>query len=77
MIVAPRANAWSDLAPGFWYRTLMKDGTRTAWFRCPNGHYGTLTDHEIAADGTVSPSVACPEPGCTFHDMVKLDGWTP
>lgn len=77
MIVAPKANAWSDLAPGMWYRTAMKDGTRTAWFRCANGHYGALTDHEVARDGTVSPSVECPEKECTFHETVRLEDWEP
>lgn len=46
------------------------------WFTCPNGHLGKL-DHEIADDGTVSPSVACPVEGCGFHELVKLEDWTP
>lgn len=43
--------------------------------RCPSGHVGRL-DHEIATDGTVSPSVMCMNPGCDFHDYVTLDEWT-
>ena len=42
---------------------------------CPKGHYGYLGDHEIAADGTVAPSVVCPAEGCGFHDTVRLLGW--
>ena len=39
------------------------------------GHEGLLTDHDIAADGTVTPSVVCTEEDCGFHDWVKLVGW--
>ena len=45
--------------------------------RCPNGHIGTLMDHEIAADDTVSPSVQCPHEGCNFHAHVRLGNWSP
>ncbi len=44
-------------------------------FRCANGHGGTLPDHEVAEDGTVTPSVVCPEPSCDFHEHVRLMGW--
>lgn len=47
-----------------------------AMFRCPKGHCGRF-DHAIAADGTVSPSVVCPEPGCGFHDHIRLKNWDP
>jgi len=48
---------------------------RTALFACPNGHIGSLSDHEIADDGTVLPSVVCPHEGCDFHEFIKLEGW--
>ena len=55
----------------------LKDGDkRSASFICPNRHHGVLLDHEIAPDGTVTPSVVCPEDGCEFHDYLKLEGWT-
>ena len=44
--------------------------------RCPRGHIGTLIDHEIAADGTVNPSVMCPHEGCDFHAVIRLGDWT-
>lgn len=53
---------------------------------CPNGHLGSLRDsgfkarpgnHSVAPDGTVRPSYVCTEPGCGFHQWVKLDGWVP
>lgn len=50
--------------------------------KCPKGHIGVLRteptspeDHEILEDGTVNPSVECPEPGCGFHEIVKLEQW--
>lgn len=50
---------------------------------CPNGHEATLSGrvHAVATDGTVSPSYVCPygrvgEP-CSFHNFIKLEGWTP
>jgi hypothetical protein len=43
---------------------------------CPNGHGLTLGKHSISANGEVSPSVVCPSPHCSFHDHVRLDGWS-
>lgn len=40
----------------------------TLW--CPVGGHG------IAEDGTIDPSVVCPFEPCTFHEWVKLEGWT-
>jgi hypothetical protein len=42
---------------------------------CTYGHLLTLREHSIEADGMVSPSVLCPEPDCTFHAYVRLEGW--
>lgn len=47
---------------------------------CPNGHNCAIgvpgiTRHTIASDGTVNPSVVCPEDGCGFHEFVRLEGW--
>lgn len=62
-------------------------GNNTWWFywisgdrkvvvaRCSNGHIGGLDDHEIAEDGTVSPSVVCQAEGCDFHEFIQLDEW--
>jgi hypothetical protein len=43
---------------------------------CAYGHSLTLGGHAIDADGTVHPSVVCPARGCSFHDFVRLDGWS-
>jgi hypothetical protein len=63
-----------DQAPGTW-RHGTSDGSPTAFFRCPQcPTLGALAGtHDIAADGTVTPSVVCPN--CSFHEWIKLDGW--
>lgn len=43
-------------------------------FRCPKEHDLHLP-HEIAPDGSASPSLLCPVEACGFHDMVRLEGW--
>jgi len=64
------------LTPCSWQGGTTPTG-RTALFCCPRGHIGTLSDHEIGLDGTVSPSVVCPHEGCDFHEFIKLEGWKP
>lgn len=45
---------------------------------CPGcGYLGGLHKHDIAPDGTVTPSMVCPWAPCTFHDMGRLEGWRP
>ena len=63
-------------APGTWKALRTSDGL-TATFTCPNGHMGSLSDHEILSDGSVHPSVLCTVDGCTFHEFIKLEGWQP
>jgi len=40
---------------------------------CPGCNLKAYLDHDVAADGTVTPSLDCPE--CSFHEHVKLEGW--
>ena len=61
---------------GLW-KGAVRDGSRTANVSCPGcGKIASLIDHSIAQDGTVTPSLVCPYEGCTFHDWVKLEGWS-
>lgn len=62
--------------PGTW-KGLGTPNGRSASFTCPNGHVGTLSDHDIAADGSVTPSVVCSYDGCDFHEYIQLEGWQP
>lgn len=73
-----RSDGW---APGRWRRwkhpvfpgPVHHD---TAGLQCPTcGRLFCLANHAIAADGSVSPSVVCPHPGCSFHEFVRLLGW--
>ena len=56
-----------------------KPGALNAGITCGNGHHVSLhpTEHEIADDGTVTPSLDCPVEGCSWHESVKLEGWVP
>lgn len=66
------------LVIGEWRPVRLADESYRASARvwCPEcGAEAGLHDHTIADDGTVEPSVICPHPGCSFHEMVKLDGW--
>lgn len=61
--------------PGVW-RGATRDGERTATMSCPEcGEVASLSNHEIAPNGDVSPSVVCPHEGCGFHRYVTLEGW--
>lgn len=42
---------------------------------CSIGHSITLRDHSVEADGRVIPSIVCKQPGCDFHEIVRLEGW--
>lgn len=56
--------------PPYWF---LRHGQ--PWLKCPRGHIARF-NHEISDDGTVSPSVVCPEQGCRFHEMIRLLDWS-
>jgi hypothetical protein len=72
-----RGPAWRPIAD-------MGDGPHTygdgrplrAVVTCPRGHTLGLP-HRIADDGTVRPSIVCPEKGCGWHVWGRLEGWSP
>lgn len=48
----------------------------TARVACPDcGQSAPIWYHDIAADGTVTPSLICPMDGCSWHVFVTLLGW--
>lgn len=61
---------------GQWWPLRVLEGTsghNSASFICPKcGLKAYLTDHNIALDGSVHPSVLC---DCGFHEFLKLIGW--
>ena len=70
MISIPHGNATGP-APS-WYQW-----GQLTMLRCPRGHVASL-DHDIAADGAVSPSAVCPgdRMPCDFHEFIRLEGWS-
>ena len=58
-----------------WGTTLSKEDGWKVIVKCGNGHIASLALHEIAMDGTVTPSLDCAEPHCDWHHNVVLDGW--
>ena len=75
MISLERASGPFDMKPLQW-RPVNLDGQATAFISCSNGHGGYIAEHEIAPDGTVSPSVECAATDCDFHENnIRLEGW--
>ena len=61
---------------GMYLRAVL-DGKATPVMCCPGcGVRSYMSDHEVAADGTVNPSVGCPE-DCGYHEYVTLVDWEP
>ena len=58
------------------YVRIIQDGKATARLGCPGcGTISPMSDHEIAADGSVTPSVGCPN-DCGYHEVgVILEEW--
>lgn len=61
--------------PVFGWCHDLNPGVVDTIMRCPNGHIASLRDHQIAKDGTVTPSVQCPK--CAFHENVVLQAYKP
>jgi len=78
LLIIPR-DLTGDFPRGTW-RLTKRDGFYVANFSCPRcgarGGLGHGTNHTIADDGSVSPSVVCDDAACGYHDFIKLDGWS-
>ncbi len=59
------------------YTRVLSDGVKTARLCCPDCNTIGLLDHQIAADGRLTPSLGCPTAGCTFHEHAILADWEP
>lgn len=60
------------------WRLLKADDKTSALVTCAKcGRSCTLTQHTIADDGEVMPSLVCPYDNCDWHVFVKLVGWIP
>lgn len=48
----------------------------SAEISCPYcGNVGSLEEHKIDTDGTVSPRAGCAKEGCKFRDDIRLLDW--
>ncbi len=76
MIVLTRArgSAWEP-KPLEWRPVTRSNGPLTATVTCSNNHDGLIGEHDIAGDGTVTPSVECTVDECGWHEHIKLEGW--
>ena len=67
------------MKPGEWRlmeHQIIPATTRSAMVCCPGcGRIGSLLDHTIDPDGSVTPSLDCPFEQCDFHEFVKLADW--
>ena len=60
------------------YRGAVRDDRKTANVSCPEcGRAGSLSNHSIAEDGVVTPSLVCGYDDCDFHRWIKLEDWKP
>lgn len=95
MIEIPRGpddDGWQKV-PLTWRLVKYADGHLGATVSCDKGHSCVLTNHDIASDGVVTPSLVCPiglkaaeenksnlvcpEPECGWHENVRLLDWKP
>ena len=74
-VTAYPRNTSPGMAPGTWSPIPRTGKARTAFFRCPSCQNIAPLEHEIAADGAVTPPVVCPYEGCEFHEFIRLEGW--
>jgi hypothetical protein len=74
MITLPHETDSPGSFPPYW-RLLRAGENLSATLVCPQGHRGSLLEHDISDDGVVTPSCVCPFDGCTWHEIVRLDGW--
>ena len=78
----PKAEA--PLAPGEWAPPLTPTSEYVisnrikALVRCPLCKWDSAVGakHRVLADGTLKPSLVCPNKACAFHVWARLDGWT-
>lgn len=77
----PYQAARSDQLPDRALHWLKTSDSQVA-IACARGHLAFLDPaheiaDEIADDGTIHPSLVCPEESCDWHVFGRLKGWTP
>lgn len=59
--------------PGRWKLLKGDQGTSKVMVSCPGCGTAHVLDHDVAADGMVSPSLQCTE--CSWHANARLHRW--
>lgn len=73
----PRYNGKGQPPAGHWAPCHPSTMRRfKAQMACTAGHALALNNHSVAGDGRVRPSIVCRAPGCDYHEIVLLEGWT-
>lgn len=64
--------------PGTWRHWVYMKDQKTVAIICPSCQRALcLPTHTVNSAGTVSPSVVCTHPGCTFHEFITLKDYSP
>lgn len=80
-----RKGSHEEQAPGTWWPMKAQD-LSVIIIKCPKCRkIATLVrpplkgegveGHDVESDGTVKPSLVCPNDECAFHEHVTLEGW--
>ena len=71
----PKSTTTTGFIPKGHWRSGISAGRRSASISCPAcGRIASLRNHDIDADGKVTPSLVCAYE-CGFHEYVILKGW--
>jgi hypothetical protein len=68
---------YDELKPGEWgLARPMTNGKLTPYICTPEGHFGGLGKHDVAANGDVNPSVLIIRGEKeVFHEFITLENW--
>jgi hypothetical protein len=74
MHVFKRYTGDDPMRKGEWRLWQQHDAVRVV-VCCPDCGEVAELDHEVSANGTVSPSLDCPNMRCKFHESGRLEDW--
>ncbi len=63
-----------SVIPLTWFM-VKRDNIEIPKIVCKCGETGVINNHEIASDGTITPSFFHDTTECGFHDMIKLEDY--
>lgn len=57
-------------------RGTWREWAGKIWVTCPDCCQNYALDHDVAADGSVTPSLDCPTTTCAWHVYAVLEGFS-